>query len=102
MEYNLEDKKDNTFDIEEDNIDSKNINSDNVSVEEADIINNVSDDYDKLINKLDDLDINDDKNNSSWFKLPINERIKIREKKEMNNKVNIKKNNKKKYNYPKK
>ena len=53
MEYNLEDKKDNTFDIEEDNIDSKNINSDNASVEEADIINNVSDDYDKLINKLD-------------------------------------------------
>ena len=71
------------------------------SVEDVDIINNVSDDFDKLINMFDDLDIKDDKNNSSWFKLPINERIKIRENKEMNNKTIMKKDNKKKYKYPK-
>ena len=71
------------------------------SVEDVDIINNVSDYYDKLINMFDDLDIKDDKNNSSWFKLPINERIKIRENKEMNNKTIMKKDNKKKYKYPK-
>ena len=97
----FEDKNDNSIDIEEDNIDSKNINSDNDSVQDVDIINNGSDNYDKLINMFDDLDIKDDNNKSNYFKLPINERIKIRENKEMKNKANNKKGNKKKYNYPK-
>ena len=97
----FEDKNDNSIDIEEDNIDSKNINSDNDSVQDVDIINNGSDNYDKLINMFDGLDIKDDNNKSNYFKLPINERIKIRENKEMKNKANNKKGKKKKYNYPK-
>ena len=70
-------------------------------MQDVDIINNGSDNYDKLINMLDGLDIKDDNNKSNYFKLPINERIKIRENKEMKNKANNKKGNKKKYNYPK-
>jgi len=98
---NIEDQKNNSIDIEEENNESKNINLDNESGEDIDIINKVSDDYDKLIKKFDSLDIKDDENNSSWFKMPIQERIKLREKKEEANKANKKKDNKKKYNYPK-
>ena len=50
---------------------------------------------------IDELDINDDGNNSNWFKKPFNERIKIRENKDRNLKKNNKANNNKNYTYPK-
>ena len=112
---NLKFKENLDEDILDDNKDDSNLNNNDINLEEnlenkrlsleieelefchdINIINNSENDYTKLINLFEEININEEGNNNNWFKIPLKDRFNIIFNK---NKCNDNKNKKmKKYN----
>lgn len=93
---NLKFKENLDEDILDDNNNDQNLNNNDINLEEnlenksfsleieelefdddINIINNSKNDYTKLINFFKEININKEENNNNWFKIPLNERLKL-------------------------
>lgn len=78
-----------------------NIEGEESESEDANIINENKDDSDKLINLIEELNINENGKVKNWFNIPLSKRVKIRAKKGKNNLKNKKGKNRMPIIYPK-